>query len=213
MKIILPVSLALLCSASTAAMAADLMVMPEPPVVVDTTMYDSPIYVQLLGGVTLGMDATFYLGGALDALDPTQLGFAGAASAGIVVYDGLSVEADVLRTFRNEVAAGGDTYGTTSVMGNVKYTAHLNDMFSIYGAVGAGYIWVDNYDGPPVDMMYNFGGFGYQAIAGVGVDFTDNLAGLLEVRYQDSFHDYDLGGTATLDLPTVSVLGGVKLSF
>lgn len=198
----------------TPALAADFPVATQPVVpVVETSMASSPIYAQLLGGAAFGLDATFYLGGDVDATDPTRIGYAAAATAGVVVFDGVSLEVDVMRTFRDEVAAGLDTYGTLSLMANLKYTAAITDTVSVYGAVGAGYIWVDNYDGPPVDAMYNFGGMGYQLIGGASVDFTDNLTGLVEVRFQDSFQDYELGGTATLDLPTVTLLTGLKLSF
>ena len=210
-KLVLSLGFSLLALSS--AQGADLVPLVEPTVVMDTSLVSSPLYIQLLGGATLGLDATFRNGGVLNVADPTQAGYALAGTIGINVVNGLSVEADVMRTFRNEVAAGQDTYGTMSLMGNVKYTVGVTDAFSIYGAVGAGYIWVDNFDGPPVNFQYNFGGVGYQLIAGAGYDFTDNLTGLAEVRYQDSFSDYDLMGNATLDLPTVTILGGLKLSF
>jgi opacity protein-like surface antigen len=196
------------------AWAADLMPLAEPNAVVDTTFVSSPIYVQLLGGATFGLDATFYLGGALDAVDPTRVGYAVAGTVGVTVYQGLSIEADVMHTFRNEVAAGLDTYATTSLMANLKYTLPVNDIFSVYAAAGLGYIWVDNYDGPPVDVDYSFGGFGYQLIGGASVAFTPNLTGLAEFRFQDSVKDYEIfGGAASLDLPTATVLTGLKLSF
>jgi len=169
-----------------------------------------PIYAQLLGGSALGLGVTFFNPFYVDA---TQPGYAVAAAIGVNVMDGLSVEADFLRTFRNEVAPEGDTYGTTSVMANVKYTAMLNETFGLYGAVGAGYIWIDNYDGPAPGQTYYFGGFGYQLIGGVSMAFTENLTGLLEARYQDSFHDYQVMGTDKVDIPTFSILGGLKLSF
>ena len=131
---------------TTQGFAADLIVMSDDAP--DMSALNSQIYVQLLGGVALPHDVTFYLGTDVDAVDPTVPGYAVAGTLGVVVYDGLSVEADVLHTFRDEEADGGDTYATTSLMANLKYTAHLNDMFSVYGAVGVGHIWLSNFDGP-----------------------------------------------------------------
>lgn len=203
---------ALFCS--TPGFAADLIIMPEDPAP-DMSMLNSQIYVQLMGGVALPHDVTFYLGTAVDAVDPTVLGYSFAGALGVVIHDGLSVEADVLHTFRNEEAAGDDTYATTSLMVNAKYTAHLTDMFSVYGAVGVGHIWLTNFDGPPVSQTFELSGFGYQLIAGAAAQVTDNMAVVGEYRYQDTFSPYDIGGPGdpNMTVPTSSIMGGVKFGF
>lgn len=196
---------------TTQGFAADLIVMSDDAP--DTSALNSQIYVQLLGGVALPHDVTFYLGTDVDAVDPTVPGYAVAGTLGVVVYDGLSVEADLLHTFRDEEADGGDTYATTSLMANLKYTAHLNDMFSVYGAVGVGHIWLSNFDGPPVSETFELSGWGYQLIAGVGAQVTENVSVVGEYRYQDTFNPYEIGGDANMTVPTSSVLAGVKIGF
>jgi opacity protein-like surface antigen len=100
-------------------------------------------------------------------------------------------------------------------MANAKYTAHLNDMFSVYGAVGVGHIWLTNFDGPPVSQTFELSGFGYQLIAGVGGQLTDGVSVVGEYRYQDTFSPYDIGGPGdpNMTVPTSSLLAGVKFGF
>src|SRR5262245_16313836 len=115
---------------STAASAADLVISEPDPVMVES--YGPSIYVQLLGGVVAGGDL-----GIPEATPPfdhwdIDPGYALAGTIGVVVMDGLSVEADVLYTKRmyseDPVYIVEDDYWTsTSVMGNLKYTLNVTE--------------------------------------------------------------------------------------
>jgi len=186
-------------------MAADLVVdevpMAPPP-------SDSPsIYVQLLGGLAAGLDSTFC--GGIDCGDyPMDAGWAAAGTIGVVVMDGLSVEADVLAVSRDFTDYG--PLSSVSLMGNLKYTAAVTDTVSIYGAAGIGYIrYVDDYE----DYGFIYSGLGYQLIAGAAVNVTDNVAVVGELRYQDTFGNalYEDDDTYSLDAPTAAAMIGIKL--
>lgn len=179
-----------------------------PGVVEDTNPF---VYFQLLGGVTAGGEIT-QVNPATTIYDLSP-GRALAGTIGVVVAEGLSLEADVLRTQRDYTDFPGDTFSTTSLMANVKYTAALNDTLSLYGAVGVGAIWGVDYFAN-YDDDYHVSGLGFQLIAGASAYLMENLAAIGEIRYQGSFgplHDEprdDLRDTAV-----VAVTTGLKLSF
>lgn len=199
---------------ASAVQAADLMIESAPAQAVDAAYANSSIYVQLLGGVAQSLDVTYYQNGNDNGSSETEFGYAVAGTIGVVVMDGLSVEADVLRTSRDFAESKNDGfYTTTSLMGNLKYTVQLNDTFSVYGAAGLGYVWATD-EAPGYEADYN--GFGYQLIAGVSASLTDNITGLVEYRYQNQFDsksNYADTGNYGLDLPTSTLLAGVKISF
>jgi len=202
---------ALVLAGSVGAQAADLVV-NAAPAAVDTSLVNSSIYVQLLGGVVQGLDVTYFRDGADDGSWPTKMGYSFAATVGVVVIDGLSLEADVLHSSRQLDDPDEVTYSTTSLMGNIKYTLGINDMFSVYGAAGLGYVWGNE--------TWNSGSqdyesFGYQLIAGVEARFTDNISGVLEYRFQDTFDKSNYVGPEDrgLSIPVSTVLAGLKLSF
>ena len=202
----------LVLASAVGAQAADLMV-DEAPMAMDTSLVNSSIYVQLLGGVALQGDFDYYhddSGYVFDSSDTLAAGFAVAGTIGVVVMDGLSVEADAMYTKRNFDEFDAEV-SSASLMGNLKYTAQLNDMFSIYGAAGLGVI---GYTSKSKDTT-DFGGPGYQLIAGVGAKLTDNITAIAEYRYQNTFGvapavDDDYYG---FQVPTSTVLVGVKLAF
>lgn len=191
--------------------AADLIV-DEAPAVSDTGFVNSSMYVQLLGGAVQNLAVDYYTAGAADGSADTEFGYAIAGTVGVVVMDGLSIEGDVLHTSRDAADFDSNYYATTSVMANLKYTVDLNDTFSVYGAVGVGYVWGTEYfAGDTTD--YN--GFGAQVIAGVGAKLTENISGVAEYRYQTTFDKSNFDGPADFGLiiPTGTVLAGLKLSF
>lgn len=194
------------------AHAADLIV-NEEAAPMDTSLVNSNIYVQLLGGVALGGDIGYY---HFDGLYYGSLnfdaGYALAGTVGVVVMDGLSVEGDVLYTKRDYSANSEAGAISLSLMGNLKYTIQLNDMFSVYGAGGLGIIGYELYDTPPAD---HYSGLGYQLIAGVGAKLTDNISAIAEYRYQNTFDiaPWDDDSSEAIDAPISTVLVGVKLAF
>ena len=199
----------LVLASAVGVQAADLII-DEAPAPMDTSLVNSSIYVQLLGGVTLEGDVDFYYddGYYFNGTETFDAGFAVAGTIGVVVMDGLSVEADAMYTSRDNDY---DSFTSASLMGNLKYTVPLNDMFSIYGAAGLGVI---GYTLETKDT-YNYGGLGYQLIAGVGAKLTDNITAIAEYRYQNTFDvapwsEDDYYG---IQAPTGTVLVGVKLAF
>ena len=199
---------------ASAAHAADLIMDTAPVEPVATSITDGGVYVQLLGGLVQDLDTTFYQGGIAIGGSGTKYGYGVAGTVGVVVMDGLSVEADVLHTSRDFADAdNGEFFTTTSLMGNLKYTVALNATFSVYGAAGLGYIWgTDQWPG----VQQNYNGFGYQLIAGASAVLTDNITGLVEYRYQnqfDSTHNDPDNSLYGLAIPTSTILAGLKLSF
>lgn len=198
---------------TTCAMAADV---PEPMApIVEAPAADPSIYVQLLGGGIAALDAHYYEGGVLINTYATEPGFAVAATLGVVVMDGLSLEADVMYSKRSYADPyPDDTTESLSFMGNVKYTIPVSDQFAIYGAVGLGHITFGEY-ATSVDRTDYFPGLGYQLILGAAMDLTENAALVAEVRYQDTFSP--LGWVEddfqSMDVPKLSLLAGVKLGF
>jgi opacity protein-like surface antigen len=201
---------AVVLASAVGVQAADLIV-EEAPVVADTSFVNSGIYFQLLGGVVQDLPVNYYENGSDDGDADTEFGYSFAATAGVVVLDGLSVEADVLYSTR-DYSYGDETYSTLSLMANAKYTVELNDTFSIYGAVGLGYVWgTDAWSGNSAD----YGSFGYQVIAGVGAKLTDNISAVAEYRFQDTFDksNFEGSGDYGLSIPVSTVLAGLKFSF
>ena len=179
----------------------------------DTGVVDSSIYVQLLGGAALGNTVTYndFPSGAPLEPDATKLGYAIAGTVGVVLMHGFSVEADVLNTHRDQ-DGGTSAYQSTSLMGNLKYTLPVNNVFGLYAAAGLGYVWYGVTD--PTGGDNPTSGAGYQFIAGATAKVTRNISLVGEVRYQDTFKANYLP-LAIVDerAPTTAVLGGVKVGF
>ena len=173
----------------------------------------NPVYLQLLGGAALGNTVSYYLHGTSIALEPdaTDTGQALALTGGVAMLGGLSVEADVLATRRNQ-NGGTSHYQTTSLMADLKYTAVINDTFSVYGAAGLGYVWYGVTDPFGGDNLT--AGDGYQFILGADAKVTSNISLVGEVRYQDTFAAH-LVQPANVDLimPTTAVLTGLQVGF
>jgi len=202
---------AVVLAGAVAAQAADLLV-EEAPVAADTSFVNSGIYFQLLGGFVQDLDITYYSNGEVSSEYDTDFGYSFAATAGVVVVEGLSIEADVLYTTRDYAHNDTDSYSTLSLMANAKYTVALNDTFSVYGGVGLGYIWgIDDW----ASGSETYEGFGYQVIAGVGAKLTDNITAVAEYRFQDTLDksNYQGSGDYGLSIPVSTVLAGLKLSF
>ena len=199
---------ALLLSTGYAAQAADLIVMPEEePVAVSTS---PSIYVQLLGGASLGLDVDFFEGGVNDENYTMDTGFAAAATLGVMVMDNVAIEGDLYWTDRVFTTEPDYDLSTLSAMVNVKAFLPLNEMFTVYGAVGVGHI---TYGVNPDEGTYS--GWGYQLIAGATADLTENIAVVGELRYQSGFGEiaYDDDDFYGIKAPTASALVGLKISF
>lgn len=195
----------LVLAGAMSANAADLIV-DEAPATMDTSFVNSSIYVQLVGGVALAGDNEFDYLGSYALTDDTEAGFAVAGTVGVVVLDGVSLEADVMYTKRAVNQFDGDA-SSLSLMANAKYTFDINETFSLYGAAGVGHISYEY-----GDAKYN--GIGYQLIAGVGAKLTDSISAVAEYRYQNTFeHAEQEDGDYALNGPTSSVLAGLKFSF
>lgn len=192
------------------AQAADLIV-DEAPAAIDTSLVNSSIYVQLLGGSMGSGDIHFfedYGDPAYTATYNDDVAFAG--TLGMVVMGGLSIEADAMYARRAQDGNTGYTVASTSLMGNLKYTLPVTDMFSVYGAVGVGVI---NYD-MEAGFTYKANGWGYQLIAGAGAKLTDHITAIAEYRYQDTFDiAYFDDSPEALQAATSTVLVGIKLAF
>lgn len=202
---------AVLLAGAVGAQAADLIV-DEAPVAADTSFVNSGIYFQLLGGVVQDLPVTYFQDGQDVDHDDTDIGYSIAATAGVVVVDGLSIEADLLYSSRDYAHDDVNTYSTLSLMANAKYTVALNDTFSVYGGVGLGYVWgKEDWSSDSAD----YGSFGFQVIAGVGAKLTDNITAVAEYRFQDTFDksNYKGSGDYGLSIPVSTVLAGLKFSF
>jgi opacity protein-like surface antigen len=210
MRSILLASAVLLVGA-VGAQAADLIV-EDAPVAADTSFVNSNIYVQLLGGFVQNLPVNYFEDGQDDGDADTDFGFGVAGTVGVVVMDGLSLEADILYTKRDYADADDLTYSTLSLMANAKYTIALNDTFSVYGAVGLGHVWGEE---AWTGNSNEYASFGYQLIAGVGAKLTDNISAVAEYRFQDTFDksNYQGSGDYGLSIPASTVLAGLKLSF
>lgn len=202
---------AVVLAGAVGAQAADLII-DEAPVAADTSFVNSGIYFQLLGGVVQDLPVNYFEDGSDDGDADTDFGYSFAATAGVVVVDGLSLEADVLYSARDYAYDDEDTYSTLSLMANAKYTVQLSDSFSVYGAVGLGYVWGNETWSSGED---DYGSFGYQVIAGAGLKLTDNITAVAEYRFQDTFDkNNDLNDDYYgLSIPVSTVLAGLKFSF
>lgn len=199
---------------ASASHAADLIV--EAPGAPDVGHATSPsFYVQLLGGVASG-DLTFYdlqIPGLTNEYQ-MDLGYALAGTVGVVVMEGVSVEADVLHTSRTYTDSPDDTQDTTSLMANLKAEMSLNDVLGLYGAVGVGVIHSVNF--AAADTV-GYTGLGYQLIGGVSASLMENVSLIGEVRLQNSFGEMDADDPShqyTIDGgPLVTAMAGLKISF
>lgn len=199
----------LLLSTGLSAHAADLIIVPDD---VPLAPSASPsIYVQLLGGASFGLDVDFYEGGITDENYTMDVGPAFAATLGVMVLDNIAIEGDVLWTDRVFTDEPDYDLSTLSGMINVKAFLPVSDMFTLYGAVGVGYI---SYDvSPEDDDVYS--GWGYQLIVGASAEVAENISVVGEFRYQDSFDvaPYQSDEFYGIKAPTATALVGLKLSF
>jgi opacity protein-like surface antigen len=206
---------ALLAASTFGANAADLMVSAPQMAPMAPASGGMSIYAQLLGGVALSGDLEVFDDGDLAYTDTFDPGWAVAGTVGVVVMDGLSAELDVLHTSRGDPTDPDDGLETTSFMGDLKYTAALNEMFSLYGAAGVGLIRIHEIEDADVPGEYFYSGFGYQLIVGASAQVTDNVALVGEFRHQDTFgaiddEDFDdYSGQAGVNV----FLAGLKVSF
>ena len=199
---------ALVAAGTFGAHAADLMVAPEEPMMAPMVSSTS-IYVQLLGGVAAGLDSKFYENDVLDEEYSMDAGAALAATLGVMVMDNVAIEGDLLWTDR-AFTDNADDISSISAMINAKAFLPINEMFTVYGAAGVGFI---KYAINPNDG--NYSGFGYQLIAGASAQVADNIAVVGEARYQSTFSaaESDDNDGWSLEAPTLSLLAGVKIDF
>ena len=174
------------------------------------------IYAKVFGGVTLADNLAYESPATYYDTD------AGTAFGGAIGFDtpidGLSVEADILHSSAEYTGAGGNYLAGTSVMGNLVYTALLNETFALYGGVGAGAIFV-HYD-TPINSFYDADGIapGFQFIAGASAALTEQLDLFAEYRYQGTFGDVTMTRTSDsytypLEFKRSAVLAGLKIDF
>ena len=196
-------ALGLLAAGTMGAHAADLATPPKAPPAMAPMA--PALYVQLLAGPTLPLDTLFNT-----LSDKTKTGYAAAATVGVVVAKGVSLEADGLYTKRDFANAAGSVT-TVSGMVNVKGTLDVSDSIALYAAAGVGYIWLD--DGFANTTNNSGSGFGYQLIGGAAFKVAEKISILGEARYQNTFSAVTLPSKNTFQAPTVTVLAGVKLGF
>lgn len=195
--------------------AADLMVSP-PPTAPMAMASPTNIYVLLYGGLAAGGTMNWYDGGDPDGYLDLDHGWAFGGALGVQTpIDGVSIEGDLFHTYRGEVADDDDVDGpsesasTTSLMANLKYTAHLNDMFDLYGGAGIGGIYL-SYDDE--GDLYTGWGLGYQVMVGVSAQVADHFSVFGELRYQSTFNPIDVGDGYSIDAPVAAALVGLKIS-
>ncbi len=201
-------SAGLVLAGAMSANAADLVV-NDPVAVADAGVIDA-LYLQFLGGVALpgAQDWVSDFDSGEWALDA---GYAIAVTAGVVVIDGLSVEVDGFFTKRAFTDEDGSS-STSSLMANLKYSVDVNDTFALYGAAGVGFIHEAHETG---GSETGFNGAGYQLIAGVTADVTENIAVVAEYRYQNSFGPLvsEVYDDWTHQVPVHALLMGAKIAF
>lgn len=188
--------------------AADLVIVPDDVVVEAAPRLN--VYVQLLGGGAFaGLDTTF-VGQPPYAMEG---GVAAAATIGVVVMEGLSVEADLFyssRAYDPDDFDPNSSVSTLSLMANLKYTFEVSEGIGLYAAAGVGYIHLtDDEDGD----IYELSGAGYQLIVGATAELADNISLVGELRYQDGFADLEADGLIPMDSPVAAALVGVKFGF
>lgn len=196
----------LLVLLASPAFSADLVI--EEPAFVPDAAITSGFYAQVLGGIALpGVQDWTEDGGDFAESWDLDAGYAISAALGVNLVEGLSAEFDVLHSHR-AFTDFDDTSSLTSLMGNLKYTVDVSDTVALYGAVGLGYVWED-FSGD------DFGGFGYQLIAGAELEVADNISLVGEYRFQNTFAPMENvdDSTWTHQLPTHHVLAGIKFGF
>lgn len=194
---------------AAAARAADLPVAAPAAAIASPVL--SGFYAEIYGGGALA--------GTLDALDSgapsyTEQMNAGWAFGGAIGMEtgvsGLSVEADVFHTRRDESGYPDYILDTTSVMANAKYTFHLSDSFDLYAGAGLGGI---NFSYDEGGTTYSGWGLGYQVMAGAAVNVSDSVSLFGEYRFQNTFSHIGLDSTYSYALPNSSILAGLKFKF
>lgn len=205
-KLIMSTAAMLLLAAP--AMAADLVV--DPPIVPEVATSDwGQLYVELYGGAHfLGtsdydgtqydMDPGYAIGGAIGLLTPVP---------------GLAFEIDVMATGSEYSEFDGEFLDTFSVMASAEYSLALNEMFEVYGALGLGAVNVHYHqDGNPSES--DGWGAGYQVAVGARAHVTEDVSLFSELKYQNTFAPVELfDGTQDAQMPTLSALVGLRLSF
>jgi len=213
MKCLLLTSLAVLGTAF-GAHAADLLV---PEEAASTTGSSFNGYIQVMGGISKKNE---------DGLDwwsfsnvPMAQGTAFGVALGMETpVEGVSVEIDTLRS--GATYAGFPNYvNATTVMGNVDYSAILNNSLSFYGGLGAGVVML-NYDKADDNSDSNGNGLGWQAFAGAELAIADHLSLTLEVRHQQAFEKIEViedtpyvGSPYDIEYARTVMLAGVLVSF
>lgn len=201
---------ALVTAATFGAHAADLIVQDAAPAAAPASSGLSG-YVQVMGGMSLASSFDFPDWECTDdpVCEVNASGMFGATIGFELPMSGLSVEVDAL-TGTAEYSDDADRFvKATTVMGNLVFTAPLNDSMSLYAGAGAGLVMLD------ADYGYTGSGAGYQVFGGAQMAVTENISLTLEARHQGSFSpitvengdDYDLSFNRT------AILGGVLFSF
>ncbi len=211
MKCLLLISLAVLGTAF-GAHAADFLVQEEAASATGSSFNG---YIQVVGGISKenesGLDWDYI------ANVPMDQGTAFGVALGMETpVDGVSVEIDALRS--GATYAGFPNYlNATTVMGNVDYSAILNDSLSFYGGLGAGVVRLNYDNGDNISPDSNGNGLGWQAFAGAELAVADHLSLTLEVRHQQAFETIevtpDVGSAYDIEYARTVMLAGVLVSF
>jgi opacity protein-like surface antigen len=194
---------------ATGVQAADLILEPRDDAFVDVT--DPSFYALLYGGVAFPSTAVWTND---DEEYDLSHGYALGGAIGVGIVEGLSVELDVFHTGnRHDIDDPDYVLSTLSVMGNIKGTLPLNEVFDVYGGAGVGGIHLRyDYGGD----IYTGWGAGYQFMIGASFNVTENIAIFGELRHQNSFSAIDVvdqdDDERTLSVPTNAALVGIKLS-
>ena len=165
-------------------------------------------------------DTGFVVGGAIGYDFGQTMGPLGMRLEGEVSYRNNSVKEHVVG---GNAVGGSDAFGETSAfagMANMLFDLNTGMPFSIYGGGGIGVANVE-FDGhgvtdPGVVMDDNDTVFAWQAIAGVGYEFTPGWIFDVQYRYFNA-SDVSLtgfgGASSSTDYESHAVLGGIRIKF
>lgn len=194
--------------------AADLMVSTPPPAAPMAPASPMNVYAMLYGGVAFGGAIDWYNpDGSFEDEYTIDPGWAIGGTIGVETpIDGVSIEGDIFHTYREYNDYPTYNLSTTSLMANLKYTAHLSSTFDVYMGAGLGGIMLSYDDDGDI---YEGWGLGYQAMVGASMNVTDNVSIFGELRYQNSFSPIPVSGPYDdyqLQAPVAAALVGIKLS-
>lgn len=198
---------ALACAAMVStAHAADLIVDSLAPVAAES---DASLYAKVLGGAALQGNLDF--GTSNYDLD---VGWIAGAALGADLMPGLSAELEVTGSSAR-YSSYDNSLGALTLMGNLVYTAPLNDTFAVYGGIGLGGVLIA-YDNE--DDTYDADGVGAagQVFGGIEAEIADGVSLFTEARYQSAFSEVSVTddvGSYDVEFNRTSVLAGLKLSF